>query len=328
MTFTGKAGQQATVQLSANTFGSVTVSLVNSAVTVVSAITSSSAIFSLPKLTLAATDQYTILIEPAAPGSIQVGLTLEGNGNTEPPLRPAGAVLDPSSPLASGLKGLFLMNEGTGSSTQNLVDGQAAVFSGVVPPVWSGGSLLLSGGSSLNSYLDAGSDMNFDQLTTGRMTIVAKVHLLTSTTGSIPGGGLAEKNDGDIDSGFVFGINSNGAIEAIVEKSSQDMEIASPPAVVVSAGWMQVAFTWDGTQGTAAAAHLFLNGVEQSKAEASDGAGYIGFANATNQPFRIGNAGFDLPSSLNGVISYLAVYKDRILTPAELGQLDTQLPIK
>jgi len=89
-----------------------------------------------------------------------------------------------------------------------------------------------------------------------------------------------------------------------------------------------VAFTWDGTVGTAAAAHLYINGSEQTKASSADGGGTIGYSNATNQPFRIGNASFDSQAgSLNGRIEYLAVYKGRILTTTEMNQFDSRLPI-
>jgi hypothetical protein len=54
----------------------------------------------------------------------------------------------------------------------------------------------------------------------------------------------------------------------------------------------------------------------------------LGTSNATNQPFRIGNASFDtMAGTLNGKIGYLAVYKGRVLTPSEMNQLDSQLPI-
>jgi hypothetical protein len=43
---------------------------------------------------------------------------------------------------------------------------------------------------------------------------------------------------------------------------------------------------------------------------------------------RIAQPRFDFAGSLNGKMAYLAVYKGRILTPAEMGQLDVQLPIR
>jgi hypothetical protein len=56
--------------------------------------------------------------------------------------------------------------------------------------------------------------------------------------------------------------------------------------------------------------------------------GTLTYANATNQPFRIGNVSFhDAIGSLNGKMAYLAVYRGRILTTAEMSQLDAQLPI-
>src|SRR5262249_15111897 len=126
--------------------------------------------------------------------------------------------------------------------------------------------------------------------------------------------------------GFVFGWDSSGALRLTVEKSSQDMRVGTAAGAITAGQWMQVAFTWDGTVGTAAAAHLFINGVEQAKPTTGDGGGVLGYANATNQPFRIANASFDFAGSLNGRIGYLAVYKGRILTPAQMTQLDTQLP--
>lgn len=218
------------------------------------------------------------------------------------------------------------MNEGSGNTDTNLVDGQAAVFSGVNPPVWNvlDPSITFLGGGSLNSYLNAGTDLTFDQLPTSQITIVAKVYVNSVSTA-----GVCEKNDGNAkDSGFVFGWDGSGAMRLTVEKSTGNMRVATAGGVIPSAQWIQVAFTWDGTIGTAAAAHLFINGTEQAKTTSSDGSGTLGFANATNQPFRIGNTSFDIPGSLNGRIAYLAVYKGRILTPTEMGTLDAQLPIQ
>src|SRR5262249_42639966 len=125
-----------------------------------------------------------------------------------------------------------------------------------------------------------------------------------------------------------FGWDGSGALRLTVERSSVNMRVATAASAVATGQWMQVAFTWDGTVGTAAAAHLYVNGVEQTKASSADGSGTIGYANATNQPFRIGNASFDTQAgALNGKMEYLAVYKGRILTTTEMNQLDTQLPI-
>ena len=106
------------------------------------------------------------------------------------------------------------------------------------------------------------------------------------------------------------------------------MRVYTASGSVPTGRWMQVAVTWDGTVGGAASAHLFIDGVEQAKTTSSDGSGTAGYANATNQPFRIGNASFDVPGSFNGKMAYLAVYKGRILTPAEMSQLDAHPPIR
>jgi len=110
-----------------------------------------------------------------------------------------------------------------------------------------------------------------------------------------------------------------------VDKTGGYLYVASPNSAVTTGQWMQLAVTWDGTVGTAASAHLFLNGVELSKPVSSDPGGTP--MNATSQPFLIGTASFFAPGSLSGKMLYLAVYKGRILTTTEMGQLDAQLPI-
>jgi hypothetical protein len=105
------------------------------------------------------------------------------------------------------------------------------------------------------------------------------------------------------------------------------MRVATAASAVPSGQWTQFAVTWDGTSPAASSAHLFVNGNEQAKASAADGSGTVGYTNATNKPFRVGNASFDFAGSLNGRMAYLAVYRGRILTPSEMSQLDSQLPI-
>jgi hypothetical protein len=252
--------------------------------------------------------------------------------------RPPGSVLDTGNPLSTNLIGLFLMNEGHDMSlpsfTTNLVDLKAANFSGAALPTWNTDdpSVVFNGGGSLNSYLDAdetGGASAFDQLPISQITVVAKVFV----NAPLVAAGVCEKNDGNTgpaDSGFVFGWDNTGALRLTVEKSTTNMRVATAGSIVVPGNWIQVAFTWDGTpgHGTAADAHLFMNGAEQPKASAADGSGTLGYANATNQPFRIGNASYDpMAGCLNGKMAYLAIYKGRILMPTEINQLDTQLPI-
>jgi hypothetical protein len=287
-----------------------------------------------PSAVLSASTSYTVQItngitdlEGQNAGNYSWSFTTgAGPGSATPsPSRPFGSVLDTTNPLSTNLAGLFVMNEGTGTSDQNLVDAQPAEFSGVNPPVWDtlDPSIVFFSGGSLNSYLNAGTDLIFDQLTTNQMTVVAKVYVNGPAVS-----GVCEKNDDNAkDSGFVFGWDSSGTLRLTVEKSAANMRVATNSGVVPMAQWIQVAFTWDGTIGTAAYAHLFINGIEQGKASANDGTGTLGYANATNQPFRIGNASFDFAGSLNGKMAYLAVYKGRILSTTEMNALDAQLPI-
>ncbi|HEY6308047.1 MAG TPA: carboxypeptidase regulatory-like domain-containing protein [Candidatus Angelobacter sp.] len=240
----------------------------------------------------------------------------------EPP-RPLGSVVDPGNPLAASLAGLYLMNEGTGTTDINLVDSQPASFAGTTAPSWNvfDPSVVFGGGGTQVSYLNAGTDLIFDRLTPGPMTIVSKIFVNALS------GGIAEKNNGGGSSGFVFEFDSTGALRLRVSRSSSAMLVATA-GVVPTGQWVQVAATWDGTVGTASAAHLYLNGVEQTKATAVDGSGTVDFSGASNQPLRIGTVSVDLSASLNGRMAYLAIYKGRVLSAAEISELDQQLPIK
>lgn len=85
--------------------------------------------------------------------------------------------------------------------------------------------------------------------------------------------------------------------------------------------------TWDGTVGGAANSSSYIHGVETAKVLNNSGSGSLGYAGPTNKPFRIGTASFDDMGSLNG-IAYLAVCRGRILSAAEISQLDARLPVK
>jgi YD repeat-containing protein len=325
-TFSATAGQQATVQFSSNTLGSVTASLLNPDGTTLTSLTSSSTSFSFPTIMLPSNGQYTIFVDPPSTntGSIAVAVTLAG-GSRAVPAHASGSVLDSSNTLTQNLVGLFVMNEGAGTTDRNLVDNQAADFSGTTVPVWNGfdPSVEFQGGPSLNSYLDAGTDLAFDHLTRSKMTVVAKVFLNSLTTG-----GIVEKLNVSPGSGFSFATDSTGALIANVVKTL-DMRVATAAKTVASGQWMQLAFTWDGTVNTASAAHIYVNSIEQTKVTAVDGGPIGSDAGATSASLRVGNASYDstMAGSFNGKIAYIAVYRGRILTMTELTQLDTQLPI-
>jgi len=326
ITFSGNAGYQANVQFTNNSIGPVTATLFSTdGTTTLTSTTSSAGSFSLPLAMLPITGTYTILIDPAGAGtgSMSVQVTQAG-GPTAVPNR-SGTAVDPSNPLSSNLVGLFLMNEGTGTTDKNIIDNQTATFSGTTLPIWntSDPSVVVRGTStSLSSYLDAGTDANFDQMPTNKMTVVAKVFL-----NSVSKTGIAEKMDTGL-TGFTFGLDNTGALSGYVFKSNTPMQISTGAGAISAGQWVQVAFTWDGTNGAASAAHIYVNGVEQGKAIAQDGTGTLSYAGATNKSFRIGNGSiFGDSGSLNGKVAYVAVYKYRVLSATELSQLDTQLPI-
>jgi hypothetical protein len=261
--------------------------------------------------------------------------------------RPPGSVLDTGNPLATNLIGLYLMNGGTiepiqGTPAQdvNLVDLAMANPAGNAAPTWEAAdpSIVFHGGGSLNSYLDAGVDLLFNNMPTDKITIVAKVLVSALFTG-----GICEKNDGkppNSDSGFIFAITNTGALHVKVELSTQSMVLETNAGVVAVGQWMQLAFTWDGTQYNAgtktapsASAAIFVNQSNQAgnlnAMTTHNGTGTLDTTRlSNNQPFRIGNVSYDFASSLYGKIAYMAVYKGRLLTPTDLATLDSGLPIK
>jgi hypothetical protein len=262
------------------------------------------------------------------------------------PGRPPGSTFNPGSAQAANLIGLFLMNEGTETAQGqpatdiNLVDSVTATPNGAQPPTWvvADPSIQFNGGASLNSYLDAGVDPTFVDMPTSQISIVAKVFVPAYADG-----GFCEKNDGkppNSDSGFIFALTNTGAIHIKVECSTQSMVLETNPNAVPTNQWIQVAFTWDGTQynpGTQTAPNsacaIFINTVNQSGningANSHNGTGTLDTTKLSNNAsFRIGNVGYDFAGSFNGKIAYMAVYKGRILAAADLTALDTMLPIQ
>ncbi|HEY1527863.1 MAG TPA: IPT/TIG domain-containing protein, partial [Candidatus Angelobacter sp.] len=181
MTFIGTAGFQINAQFSNNTIGPVTVTVLKTdGVTTLSSLSSSAPSFNFLMAMLPSTGTYTIVVDPTgvASGSITLLLTQVGGSNPLP--NRTGNVVNPASPLSQDLVGLFLMNEGTGSNDKDLVDGHSASFAGSTLPAWntSDPSVAFTGTTaSLSSYLDAGTDLTFDQLPTNKMTVVGKIFL-------------------------------------------------------------------------------------------------------------------------------------------------------
>src|SRR5450631_1443188 len=276
-------------------------------------------------LTFGVTYTYTVTL---LVGGTNYGTTNEAFATpTNFTNRPPGDVLDSGNRLATNLIGLYLMNEGTTESMQgmpattiNLVDMTTANPNGNAPPTWqvADPSIQFSGGASLNSYLDAGVDLLFDDMPTSMITIVASVSV--TVLGNC---GICEKNDGkppNSDSGFIFALTSGGALHAKVELSTQSMVLETNP-IVTAGPWVQLAFTWDGTQYNAgtqtapsAAGAFFVNYVKIDHSSAlpmpvlnanttHDGHGTLDTTRISNsRSFRIGNAAYDFPGSLNGKI--------------------------
>jgi hypothetical protein len=258
------------------------------------------------------------------------------------PGRPPGSTVNTNSPLYQNLIGLFLLNDGQAGQTDggpaddtNIVDKTPANHSGSVAPWWelADPSIVFEGGPSLNCYLDAGIDPAFNDMPTSQITVLARIFFNGGAAG-----GICEKNDGNQgakDSGFRFDVTSNGALRFIVELSTTNMVIQSNDNAVPVQQWVQVAFTWDGTQSTtqnpgpASAAGLYVNGVLQTNASETNGVGNLDVSKASNNnSFRIGNADYGpAAGSFYGKMAYMAIYKGRLFTTSDMMTLDANLPI-
>jgi YD repeat-containing protein len=311
--FNGWVAQPITVQLSNNTIGAVNVSLIGPDGSTVTSQASSATAFNLPATNLPLNGTYDVLVHPTAGTTGSITVSVVGQQG----VRAANAVLDDSSALAPYLIGLFQMNEGTGTSEVNLVDGQPLTFAGASPPTWdlSDPAVFFNGGASLNSYLDAGSNPLFDNLSQNKITVVAKIQ-----ASSLAGGGIAEKTDSS--SGFTFSFDSSGRLRVDVWKPGTLWYLISGFNAVVPNQWQQVAFEWDGTTWSSSSFKIFVNGVAQGVSMGGTSQPSIGA-----QSFRIGNSSFDTTASFPGRIAYAAVFRGRMLTTTELGQLDGQLPV-
>jgi hypothetical protein len=103
--------------------------------------------------------------------------------------------------------------------------------------------------------------------------------------------------------------------------------------------WVQVAFTWDGTQYDTAtqtapnsACAIYINTQNQSgninAVNSHNGTGTLDTTKLSNAAsFRIGNVSYDFAGSFNGKIAYMAVYKGKILATTDPKTLDDSLPI-
>ena len=318
--FSTTGRQIATVQLSQNTVGSVIMSLISPDGTVLRTSTSDQASFTLPPTAVVGTNR--ILLQPLASGTgtVQVALTL-----SDLPSRPLSSLVDESAPLSAQLAGLFLLNEASGSFTTNLVSGQLATFAGATAPVWNATdpSVVFPGGASAASYVNAGVDLSLDGLPTNQLTVAAKVWVTNVASGVIASKSVGTAYFGA--QGFVFGWDASGALGMQIGRAYTNYTAATRTGGVTAGRWLQLAMTWDPVT---TSGHLFIDGVEQPMGTLGAGDGGAGYTSATYQPLQIGSGSSNfLSGTINGKLAYLAIYKGRVLSAAELTELDAALPI-
>src|SRR6185503_8532013 len=125
--------------------------------------------------------------------------------------------------------------------------------------------------------------------------------------------------------GFVFGWDASGSLRLQIGRAYTNFTATTRTEAVTAGRWMQVAMTWDPAN---FAIHFFIDGVEQPLGSLGLGEGGIGYTGATYQPLQIGTGTSNsLSGTMNGKLAYLAIYKGRMLSAAELIDLDSALPV-
>src|SRR5262249_31837520 len=253
VSFTGWTGQSLNIQVTNNTIGAVNASLIAPDGSTLVSQASSDSSFNLTSPPLPSLGTYAVVVHPTSPTSGSITIGVGGHKG----IRAPGVIVDPSNPTSQGLVGLYLMDERSGTSSTNVVNGQAAVFSGTTLPTWNSAdpSISFPGGAYLTSYLSASSDSSFDQLTPGAITIVAKIYVPLVSANM----GIVEKLDNN--GGLSIGFSSSWLLTASVCVSGRKIIFQNGNGAIVPGRWIQVAFVSDWN---ANVRQVYLDGVAQS----------------------------------------------------------------
>jgi len=205
-----------------------------------------------------------------------------------------GSQLEFGHSLATGLVGLWLLNEGSGNKVFDLSgNGKDGIFSGDVS--WAAGkfgSSILYGGTA--GHINLGSDF----LGTTPITIIAWINPAT----------LGDNNQGRIidNSQIIFRMFTSSDI--IATSNGGGTELTATGNNIILNAWQQVAFTRDSS---GASSFLYINGIEEVPGDtgtpASGGTVYTGDR-------------ADGLRSFNGMFDHLVIY-NRVLSASEIALL-------
>lgn len=220
-----------------------------------------------------------------------------------------GSQLIKAHPLARGLVGCWLFNEGTGNKVFDLSgNGNDGTITGALWDSGESGSAL----SFTDDIVDCGYKSSIANLT--ELTIVAKV----LTTG-LPGAGnfyyaVCQRNN--VSNRFNFSINgdhSNNWAFGLVTSGTAALAYSS--AVPTLNQWYDIAVTYSDSGDRKP--RLYVDGVEDSGSQ-STATGTI--VSGTNVPISIGNKAVSLDRDWHGKIEYAMIF-NRALSAFEIAQL-------
>lgn len=219
---------------------------------------------------------------------------------------PPGAQINRGHPLAQGLVGAFLFNEGGGLTVRNLA-GQAS-NGALTATTWAQGpwgSDLVFNGTTF--FVTIPSDPKINNL--GPLTIVFWGLYNAPVTYFL------DKSDGNVSNGdWMIDIVTTNTMRFRKElgTSNHDSRCAIPTTGI----WFQFACTWTGVIGTTAQTKMYVNGRSQAVTESVLGSG----ARVDNSlSLQIAKSKID-GTFLGGQMDHLLIY-NRVLSPTEIAQL-------
>jgi len=212
----------------------------------------------------------------------------------------------------------FSVDINTGQTVNN-----NGTCSGSVCPTYDSTRLRLGNGSmnfdGANDELDAGSRTSLDNMNVGGVTISAWIY--PETEGELNSGSIVSKLGGDADfpdPGYNFHIDVDGTntLEWVVGFSDSHIELVASNSVLTLNTWQHVALTWDGSI-TATNSHIYVDGVEVSYQETTNGAG--SYASDAAVVLTVGNVP-DGSRTFDGNMDEVVVF-NRVLTSQEIYAL-------
>jgi hypothetical protein len=224
-----------------------------------------------------------------------------GYGQFKPPL---GAQLNPGQPLARGLVGAWLLNEGGGTRAGDLSGNGNRLIAGATPAVWvpspSGGALDFDTVSATSAH------KSLRRVPDGatHITVIARLKWNTMANGPF----VALNGQNRTGAGRMYYNSAGGGREAWQFTISGTVRASYGPGGLDAVGWYTTACVYDGVD-----VRIYRNGVLGTT---TNWPGELGTSNDVLEVGRYFNTG----GVWDGQIAYLLIYS-RALTANEIAQL-------